>query len=79
MLQPFHSTPFNSPFRSNFRVSLVSQLTAQLKSRHPDLVAKDAVYFNDFFFTRWLVARAWDLEQAHEMLTTSKAWREKGS
>jgi hypothetical protein len=52
-------------------------LVAQLKARHSDLSAKDGVYYDDFFFSRWLVARAWDLEAAHSMLEASKAWRAK--
>lgn len=54
-------------------------LVAQLKARHADLVAKDKVYFDEFYFSRWLVARAWDLEAAHAMLVASKAWRAKGA
>lgn len=40
---------------------------------------KDATYFDEFFFSRFLVARSWNVEQAHEMLTATKAWRETES
>jgi len=51
------------------------QAVADLKAKNKELLDKGNPYHDDFFFTRWLIARSWNVDQADEMLKASMKWR----